>query len=56
MSDLLIRSTTYECLGGILATLETHLPQQAKAITKRTIAEYIETRSETANPHRQKPQ
>ena len=45
-----IRPTTYERLGGILATLETHLPQQAKTITKRTIAEYIETRSEMVKP------
>ena len=45
-----IRPTTYERLGGILATLETHLPQQAKTITKRIIAEYIETRSEMVKP------
>ena len=34
-------------LGGILDTLKTRLPAQAKAITKRTVAEYIETRSGT---------
>src|SRR5690242_19626527 len=37
-----IRSTTFERLGGILDTLKSHLPQQAKAITKRMVAEYIE--------------
>jgi|GEM_PF-5431590 len=45
-----IRSTTFERLGGILATLQRHLPEQAKAITKRTLAEYIETRSEMVKP------
>ena len=45
-----IRPTTFVRLGGILATLQRHLPEQAKAITKRTIAEYIETRSETVKP------
>ena len=47
-----IRSTssTYDRLGGILDTLKAHLPAQAKAITKRTVAEYIETRAETARP------
>ncbi len=39
-----------ERLGRILATLQRHLPEQAKAITKRTIAEYIETRSEMVKP------
>ncbi len=45
-----IRPTTYQRLGGILATLQAHLPQQAKAITKRTIADYIETRADTVKP------
>lgn len=45
-----IRPTTYQRLGGILATLQAHLPQQAKGITKRTIADYIETRAETVKP------
>jgi integrase len=45
-----IRPTTFVRLGGILATLQRHLPEQVKAITKRTIAEYIETRSETVKP------
>ena len=42
-----IRSTTFERLGGILDTLKAHLPEQAKVITKRTVAEYIEARAET---------
>lgn len=41
-----IRSTTFERLGGILDTLKARLPEQAKAVTKRTVAEYIETRSD----------
>ena len=45
-----IRPTTFERLGGILGTLKAHLPAQAKAITKRTIADYIEVRSETVAP------
>jgi integrase len=45
-----IRSTTFDRLGGILGTLKAHLPAQAKAITKRTVAEYIETRAETVKP------
>jgi len=45
-----IRPTTFERLGGILATLQRHLPEQAKAITKRTVATYIETRSEMVKP------
>jgi hypothetical protein len=44
------RSTTFVRLASILATLKTRLPEQAKAISKRTIAEYIETRSETVKP------
>ena len=46
----LIRPTTYARLGGILTTLKAHLPEQAKAITKRTVAAYIETRSEMVKP------
>jgi integrase len=45
-----IRSTTFERLGGILETLKAHLPEQAKAITKRTVSEYIEARAETVKP------
>jgi integrase len=40
-----IRATTYERLGGILDALKSRLPAQAKAINKRDVAEYIETRS-----------
>jgi integrase len=45
-----IRPTTYARLGGILGTLKAHLPAQAKAITKRTVAEYIETRAADVKP------
>ena len=45
-----IRSTTYDRLVGILITLQANLPEQAKAITKRTVAEYIDTRSEMVKP------
>jgi integrase len=45
-----LRPTTFERLGGILDTLKAHLPAQAKSITKRTIAGYIETRSESVAP------
>ncbi len=41
-----IRPTTFARLGGILDTLKANLPEQAKAITKRTIAEYIDKRAE----------
>lgn len=42
-----IRSTTYARLGGILNTLKAHLPERAKEITKRTVAEYIDARAES---------
>jgi integrase len=45
-----IRPTTYERLGGILDTLKANLPAQAKAITRRMVAEYIEKRAETVKP------
>ena len=45
-----IRPTTFVRLDGILETIKRHLPEQAKAITKQTIAHYIETRSETVKP------
>jgi integrase len=45
-----IRPTTHARLGGILDTLQAHLPEQAKAITKRTVSEYIEARAETVKP------
>lgn len=40
-----IRPTTYARLGGILDTLKSRLPSLARQIDKRTVAEYIETRS-----------
>lgn len=45
-----LRASTFERLGGILETLKAHLPEQAKSITKRIVAELIETRSETVKP------
>ncbi len=45
-----VRSTTFGRLGGILDTLKAHLPEHAKAITKRTVTEYIETRAEEVKP------
>jgi integrase len=46
----LVRPSTFERLGGILQNLQKHLPEQLKAITKRTVAAYIETRSESVKP------
>jgi integrase len=45
-----IRSTTFVRLGGILDTLKANLPAQAKAITKKTVAEYIDKRAESVKP------
>jgi len=45
-----IRSTTFERLGGILDTLKARLPEKAKTITKRTVAEYIEARAAEVKP------
>jgi len=45
-----LRPTTYERLGGILKTLQAHLPQLVKEITKQTVARVIETRSESVKP------
>jgi integrase len=45
-----IRGTTFERLGGILDTLKERLPAQAKAITKRTVADYISERTEHVSP------
>ena len=47
---VVLRATTFDRLGGILKTLETGLPTLAKDITKRSVAEFIETRSETVAP------
>jgi integrase len=45
-----LRPTTYERLGGTLRTLQANLPEQATAITKQVVVEYIETRSKTVKP------
>jgi integrase len=45
-----IRSTTFARLDGILDTLKARLPELAKAITKRTVAEYIEARAVDVKP------
>ena len=45
-----IRATTFERLGGILKTLKANLPEEAKAISKRTVGEYIETRALKVKP------
>jgi integrase len=52
-----VRPSTYERLGGIdekpsgiLKTLIDNLPTQAKLITRRSVAEFIEKRSETVSP------
>src|SRR5580765_7292348 len=45
-----LRSTTFERLEGILETLKTFLPDRARDITRKTVAEYISTRSETVAP------
>lgn len=45
-----LRPTTFERLDGILATLKATLPQRAKEISRKTVAEYISTRSETVAP------
>lgn len=42
-----LRPTTFKRLGGILETLKENLPEHAKAITKRIVAEYINRRAET---------
>ena len=45
-----IRVTTFKRLDGILNTLKANLPELAKAITKRTVSEYIETRALKVKP------
>jgi len=42
-----LRPTTFERLNGILETLKARLPERAKDINRRTVAEYISNRSET---------
>ncbi len=45
-----LRPTTYERLGGTLRTLQANLPEQATAITKQVVAEYIESRAKSVKP------
>ncbi len=42
-----LRSTTFERLDGILETLKARLPERAKDISRRTVAEYISSRSDS---------
>ena len=41
-----LRASTFERLDGILETLKSRLPERAKDISRRTVAEYISARSE----------
>ena len=45
-----LRATTFERLDGILETLKRHLPERAKDITRKDVAEFISTRAETVAP------
>lgn len=45
-----LRSTTFERLGGILETLTKNLPERAREISRKTVADYISTRSESVSP------
>jgi integrase len=45
-----LRSTTYERLDGILRILKAKLPAQAKLISRRDVANYIDRRSEEVAP------
>jgi len=45
-----LRATTFERLDGILETLKATLPERAKDITRKTVADYISIRSETVAP------
>jgi integrase len=42
-----LRPTTFERIDGILETLKARLPERARDISRRTVAEYISTRSES---------
>src|SRR5271154_6963667 len=44
-----LRPTTFARLVGILETLKGAMPVQAKEITRRTVADYIQERSETVS-------
>ena len=45
-----LRPTTFERLDGILETLKASLPERARDISRKTVADYISTRSETVAP------
>jgi integrase len=45
-----LRSTTFERLDGILETLKVNLPERAKDISRKTVADYISARSESVAP------
>jgi len=45
-----LRPTTFERLDGILETLKAALPERAKDISRKTIADYISGRSEDVAP------
>lgn len=45
-----LRPTTFARLDGILETLKSNLPERAKEINRKTVAEYISARSETVAP------
>jgi integrase len=45
-----LRASTFDRLDGILETLKTNLPERAKDISRKTVAEYISARSETVAP------
>jgi integrase len=60
MSDLLarykrhqksrLRPTTFVRLDGIIGTLNKHLPERARDITRKSVADLISTRAETVSP------
>src|ERR1039458_2061970 len=45
-----LRPTTFERLDGILETLKATLPERAKDISRKSVADYISTRSEDVAP------
>jgi integrase len=45
-----LRPTTFERLEGILQTLSANLPERAKDISRKTVADFISVRAETVAP------
>jgi hypothetical protein len=45
-----LRPTTFDRLEGILQTLNASLPEQARDITRKTVADFISSRAETVAP------